>query len=207
MSAVAPLVSQPAQKQAAIPDDLIFRLSVEQYHQMIKAGILTTEDKLELLEGWLVAKMTKNPPHTVSTDLVQIELARSIPPGWYIRIQNPFTTQTSEPEPDVSVIRGEPRRYVDRHPNPAEVGLIVEVADSTLERDQKWKKRLYAAAGISVYWIVNLVQNRLEVYAEPVLTDKGAEYSSQQFLESEDQVPLILDGVEVALLRVADLLP
>jgi Uma2 family endonuclease len=132
-----------------VPELPVRRLSVEQYHQMLRSGILHTEDRVELLEGWLVDKMTKHPPHRVATRLTRGVLEKLVPAGWYVDSQEPVTTIDSEPEPDVCVVRGAPRDYVDRHPGPRDVGMLVEVADESLLRDRGIKKRLYARAQIA----------------------------------------------------------
>ena len=98
-----PSVESPAD----IPQDLIWRMGVEQYHAMIEAGILTDDDSVELLEGWLVLKMPKNPPHRATTRLVRAGLERVLPEGWYVDSQEPITLIDSEPEPDVVVVRGD----------------------------------------------------------------------------------------------------
>lgn len=107
-----------------------FRLSVDQYHELIRAGILTADDPVELLDGWLATKIPKNPAHRVATKLVREALESIVPAGWYVDSQEPITTGDSEPEPAVSVIRGTTRQYQDRHPGPREVALVVEVADA-----------------------------------------------------------------------------
>jgi Uma2 family endonuclease len=155
----------------AVPSDYIWRLSVEQYHAMIRSGILTEDDPVALLDGWLVVKMPQNPRHRAAVRLIQNALERLVPTGWYVDTQAPITTADSEPEPDVVVVRGEVRQYLDRHPGPPDLALVVEVADATLQRERSLKKRLYAAAGIPVYWIANLAEGRFEVYADP--TDQG----------------------------------
>ena len=154
----------------------IWRLSVEQYHRMIRFGILTDDDPVELLAGWLITKMPKNPPHRLSTQLTREAIARLLPPGWYADAQKPITTDDSEPEPDVVVVRGERRDYRDHHLRERDVTLVVEVADTTLQRDRTLKKRLDARAGIPTYWIVNLADNRLEVYTEPAGAAEQADY-------------------------------
>src|SRR5438128_2201088 len=125
---------------AAKPEDFIWRLSVAQYHEMIQAGILTADDPVELLEGWLVYKMPKNPPHRISVRLTQRALEAVVPAGWYVDAQEPITLADSEPEPDVMIVRGDTRQYRNRHPGAADVALVVEVADTTLERDRGAKK-------------------------------------------------------------------
>src|SRR5205807_1872227 len=132
----------------AIVLDSLYRLSVAQYHAMIDAGILTEEDSVELLEGILVSKMPKKPPHIVATELVQRVLSRVVPEGWYVAMQNPITTKSSEPEPDAKVVKGDPRDYRKRKPGPRNVPLATEVADTSLKRDRTVKKRIYAAARI-----------------------------------------------------------
>src|SRR5262249_14805000 len=146
--------------------DIYFHLTVEQYHQMIKSGILTEDDPVELLEGLLVQKMPKNPPHQFSRHRLFRWLNKSIPEGWLAWTENPVTTAESEPEPDISVIRGNDELFRDRHPRPEETALLIEVADSSVYRDRGRKKRIYARAKIPAYWIVNLVDKVVEVYTE-----------------------------------------
>ena len=121
--------------------------------------------------------------------------------------QQPITLETSEPEPDAAVIRGSRDDCPHSHPGPADVALVIEVADASLERDRAWKRRLYAGAGIPVYWIVNLIEGRLEVYADPAASADGPDYrDTRGYAEAED-APLVLDGREVARLAVREILP
>jgi Uma2 family endonuclease len=151
--------------------------------------------------------MPKNPPHTLVNGLIHEAIARLLPAGWFADSQEPITTDDSEPEPDVRVVRGERRAFRERHPGPRDIGLVVEVSDATLERDRKLKKQLYGRAGISVYWIVNLRERRLEVYTEPSGPAAKAGYGRRQDFGPGDVVPVTLDGVEVGRLAVDDLLP
>jgi Uma2 family endonuclease len=199
-------IELPADR-SAIPSVPIWRFTVAQYHEMARAGILTEDDPVELLNGWVVVKMTKNPPHSVTTGLVRVALERIVPQGWCVDPQEPITLSASEPEPDVTVIRGHRRDYLDRHPNAAEVGLVVEVADASLDRDQVFKKSLYAEAGIAVYWVVNLVERRVEVYTEPSGPGRSPDYRSRRDYAPSDEMPLLLDAREVGRIPVRDLLP
>jgi Uma2 family endonuclease len=207
MSVTTPSVSAVGEQSAAVSTDVIWRFSVDQYHAMIRAGILTEDDPVELLEGWLVTKMPKNPHHRVATRLIRQALESILPPGWYVDTQEPLTTIDSEPEPDVMVVRGEPRHYLDRHPGPQDVALVVEVADSTLQRDRSLKKRLYAAAEIPVYWIVNLLESQIEVYTNPSGPGEQPDYHQQQNYGPADVVPMVIEGRELGCLAVQDLLP
>ena len=193
--------------ETTVPTEPIWRLTVEQYHEMITDGILTDDDPVELLEGWLVLKMPKHPPHPVVTRLTQKALDRIVPLGWDVRVQDPITTDTSEPEPDVSVARGDTRDYVDHHPGPKDVALAIEVAESSLARDRGLKKRIYARARIPVYWIINLIDRRVEVYSKPTGPAAKPDYRRCQFFGHDDEVPVIIDGGAVGVLKMRDLLP
>src|SRR5438067_871409 len=103
-----------------IPDVPIYRLTVAQYHAMAEHGILTEDDPVELIEGWLVRKMTKHRPHSLCTRRTRRALERILPSDWYVDAQEPVTTANSEPEPDVAVIRGEAEDYPDRQPGAAD---------------------------------------------------------------------------------------
>jgi Uma2 family endonuclease len=191
----------------ALPPEPVLPLTVQQYHAMIRSGALPSGEPIELLEGWLVNKMIKNPPHRVAVRKCRIALERLLPRRWSLDIQEPITTADSEPEPDISVTRGDTTKLLDRHPGPDEVGLLVEVADASLERDRGWKKRIYAAAEIPVYWIVNLVERQVEVFTGPSGRGDSPDYGTIQVCRPGDHVPVVLDSTEVGRIAVNDLLP
>lgn len=201
------LVLPPLVKADAITTDLIWRLSVAQYHQMIAEGILTEEDPVEMLEGLLVKKITKNRPHTLGTQLTREALAQLMPLGWYVDAQEPLTTQHSEPEPDVLVVRGNRRDYIKQHPGPSDVALVVEVADATLQSDRTLKMHIYASALIPCYWILNLQDRQLESFSDPIVSEGNTTYHHLRIYHEGDDVPVIIDGQEIAHLRVGQLLP
>jgi Uma2 family endonuclease len=191
----------------AVPDDCVWTLTVEQYHAMAREGILTDEDAVELVEGLLLPKMTKHPPHTLATGLTQDALQEVLHKGWFVRIQDPVTTVDSEPEPDLTVVRGRRRDYGGRHPGPTDVALIVEVADDSLRRDRSRKKRAYARASIAIYWIVNLIDRRIEVYTDPTGPGDKPDYRRHEDFGTGASVPVVIDGKEIGSLNVADVLP
>jgi Uma2 family endonuclease len=188
----------------------VYRLSVEQYHAMIRHGILKDDDPVELLEGILVQQMGKNPPHTFATQVLRDQLPPMMPAGhWFVSDQEPVTvTDDSEPEPDVFVVRGSRRDYLaqDRHPAPDDMGLVIEVSDTTLATDRGTKRRVYASANVAEYWIVNLVDRRVEVYTDPSGPCDDPVYRQQRDHNPGDEVPVVLDGAEVGRIRVDDLL-
>jgi Uma2 family endonuclease len=191
----------------AVPPEPVLPLTVGQYHAMIRAGELESGATIELLEGWLVTKMTKSPPHSAATAKTRRRLNEILPDGWSVDAQEPVTTADSEPEPDVAVIRGLREDDVERHPGPEDVGLLVEVADTSLDRDRVWKKRIYATAPIPVYWIVNLADREIEVFSRPSGPCDQPDFGAHQVFFPGDRVPVVLDGQEVGQIAVDDLLP
>lgn len=181
------------------------RMSVERYHQLTKAGAFTEHDEVELLDGVVTEKMAKNPPHRIATRRCDLAFSRVVPVGWHVQNQEPVTLQNSEPEPDVAIVRGQLEDYASRHPGPAEVALVVEVADTTLVTD-RFKAQLYASAGIPVYWIVNLSERVIEVLQEPTPPTSPTHYATTRCYSPDEEVPVVVAGSQVANLRVMDLL-
>jgi Uma2 family endonuclease len=187
-------------------DASIARFSVTRYQRMIEAGILTPDDKVELLENYVVLKMPRNPPHDSTLQRMFRPLLRALPAGWDLRMQSAVALTDSQPEPDFALVRGSAADYVTRHPSAADVGLLMEVADTSLLRDQRDKTRIYARNSIPYYWIVNLVDRRLEVYSQPSGPIPIPAYQSFQVYQPGDAVPLVLDGQTVGTIPVTDLL-
>jgi Uma2 family endonuclease len=175
---------------------------------MVASGLLTKRDRLELIEGNLVQKMTKNPLHTVTTGLCFDAIEGALPVGWHARKEDPVRIpgRDSEPEPDVSVARGKRIDYLKRHPGPDDVALVVEVADSSVE-DDRAMALTYGGGGIPVYWLVNISDRQLEVYTEPSGPSPPLGYRRSNVFHPGDNVPLMIEGQQVARIAVADLFP
>ena len=199
----------PATAAAPLPQirPAPFLISVERYHDLVRTGALTTMDRLEMIEGNLVEKMSQNSPHSSTLDRVEYELRALLPAGWWLRSQKPISLARSVPEPDAAVVRGDRRAFDLRHPVAADCGIVIEVADSSLWYDRTVKGRLYAEAGIPEYWIVNVEERIVEVYASPTPTADPAEYGTRTNFAVGQSVPLSLDGIAVGQLPVADLMP
>jgi Uma2 family endonuclease len=190
-----------------MPPEPVRRFTVAEYHQMIKAGILQEDEPIELLEGWLVPKMGRNAPHDLAVSLSEEEIAIRLPDEYVRRVQSGTTTEDSEPEPDIAVVRGPKRRYTKRHPRPQEMLLIVEVADTSLRRDRTIKLRVYARSKVPVYWIINLLERQIEVYTAPTGPANKPKYRQRRDYGANEEVPLVIDGKEVGRIPVRDLLP
>jgi hypothetical protein len=192
---------------APLPPFPVQQLTVAGYERLIAAGLLTEDDRVELLEGWITPKMARNPPHDGTIDLVDAALRPLLPAGFRLRLQESLVTPDSVPEPDLAVVRGTARSFLNRHPGPADAPLVVEVSDSTLDSDREHKGRIYARASIPVFWIVNIIERQVEVYTGPSGPADEPAYASRQDYTPGQEVPLVLDGVELARVPVADLLP
>ena len=186
-----------------------YRLTLEQYERMVDEGIIGEHDRVHLINGILVAKMTQNDPHCTADDLCGLALEQLIPPGWYIRGAKPIRIpggdgrRDSKPEPDRCVVRGTVRDYEERTPGPADVALVVEIADSSLAEDRKLAAEVYGPAGIPVAWIVDLRGRRVEVYTGP--GPQG--YGPPETFEEGQSVPVVIDGRELGRIAVEDILP
>ncbi|MBI4953002.1 MAG: Uma2 family endonuclease [Myxococcales bacterium] len=189
-----------------LPPFPVRRFTVDEYHRLGAAGVLGEDDGVELLEGWIVPKMVHNPPHDNAVELADEALRPWLPPGWRVRIQSAIRALDSEPEPDLAVVRGSARGRHGRHPEPDEVALVVEVADTSLERDRGAKARIYARAAIPCYWIVNLVDRQVEVHEDPSGTDRDAGYRRRAVHMPGQPLSLCLGDATVSL-DPADLLP
>jgi len=180
--------------------------TVAEYHDLIERGILTTADKVELINGVLVDRMPKNPPHESAVRRLNPRLVRLLPAGWVLSPQGPVTFATSEPEPDFTVARGDEADFDARHPEPTEVGLLVEVSDSSLPFDRGEKLRVYARASVPVYWIVNVADRRVEVYTDPTGPAAQPAYQTRTDFAPGTTVPLVLDGVTAGFIAVDDVI-
>lgn len=176
------------------------RFSRDQYERMVETGIFAPEDRLELLEGEIIAMAPQKSRHATAIRLLEEALRRCFDSGYDIRSQLPLALdERSEPEPDITVVPGSPRDYRDAHPDTAV--LIVEVADASLVYDRTRKLSAYARAGIPEYWILDLDGEVLEVCRQPL----GDAYGERRILQRHQRItPLAGNGVEIG---VAEVLP
>jgi Uma2 family endonuclease len=189
--------------QAAPSRAPFYRINVHEYERIIAAQAIEDE-QVELIDGYLVKKMGKNPPHTWSTKVLLKALERLLIPGWTWRLEQPVRIpEYNEPEPDIAIVRGNDDDYKYRTPEPADVALLVEVSESTLDRDQGEKLSAYALGGIPEYWIVNLVDGQVEVYTGP----SPAGYQSRRIFSPGHVVPVVIGGNEIGRVAVVDILP
>ena len=182
------------------------RWTRREYDRLIELGVLHEDEPIELLAGRLVVQEPQRTPHAMATQLAAEALRIAFGPGWSVRVQLPIALDAdSEPEPDVAVVQGSPRDYPREHPSrPA---LVVEVSHDSLRADRILKARLYARAGIGDYWIVNLVEQILEVHRAPSRPRPGrsAIYTDVRRLRAQETIAPL--AAPAARILVADLLP
>jgi Uma2 family endonuclease len=180
--------------------------SIDEYHRLINLGVFTVSDRIELIKGQLVEMSPKGTAHSVSCSVLYRELSTLLVGIAALRCQDPITLTDSEPEPDIIVARGREADYLDRHPDPADIIVVIEVSDSTLGYDRTTKLSLYAENHISNYWIVNLVDRQLESYSQPYQKPNGEYgYLSQQIHLADRSIQL--PGFEGILLELDRIFP
>jgi Uma2 family endonuclease len=145
----------------------ITKYSVEDYEEMIRVGVLTERDRVELIRGEIVPKMAIGPRHSTCVKAFNQLLTQRAAGKAIVGIQDPIRLPDSEPEPDISLVRPPREQYLTRHPEPADIFLVVEVSDSSLDEDRNIMRPLYAESRIQEFWIANLRDNCLEVYRSP----------------------------------------
>lgn len=150
------------------------RFTIEEYHRLAELGFLTEDDRVELIRGEIIQMAAKGTLHTSCSSNLIRELGTSLANRATLRCQDPIVLPSnSEPEPDFAIVRNRADNYVSAHPRPSDVLLLIEISDSTLQYDRNVKISLYSEAGISDYWIFNLVDNHLEAYSEPYQDMQG----------------------------------
>jgi Putative restriction endonuclease len=199
--------SVPQAQSTPAPDHVPWHMPLAVYEKIVESGILSKYDgarHVYLWEGKLCDRMTVNRPHGLGVKHVFLALYELKIVGYDPETEVPiaFRKADSAPQPDVKVVRGRSEDYNPRMPTTADVALVVEVADSTVPKD-RGLILTYAIEEIPVYWLMNIPANQMEVYSLPI----NGVYTSVQFLGPDDEVPVVLDGLEVGRLRVSDLLP
>jgi Uma2 family endonuclease len=189
--------------------------TVEEYHRMLAGGILADGQPVELIDGVVMRKdraaagegpMGHGTRHAVAIARIQKVLERHIgQQECHVRTQLPTTlSDTSEPEPDLALVAGQDTHYLDHHPGPAETLLVIEVADSSLEYDRTTKHGLYASAGVREYWVVNFVDEQVEVYQSPIASNRR--FAQQAICQLGCSIELRTPSAPIDL-RVDDLIP
>lgn len=187
-------MNEPAPKSA--------RYSVKRYFELAKRGVIARNDRVELLEGLIVAMAPQTSPHAATAYRVGHALQRKLGPDKVVRVQMSFLAGSeSAPEPDVAVVPGKAEDFCRRHPTRAH--LVVEVAETSVIQDRITKAAIYARAGVPCYWIVNVRDRHVETFREP---DRWrARYGSVMCVTGSDT--LTIDAFPDIAFTAAEMLP
>jgi len=193
---------------SSLPPPDTRRWTLDEYHRLIRGGNLTEDDSVELLEGWIVSKMSRNADHDLAIEDLEDALRPMLPAGFRIRVQCALTVASSEsePAPDLIVCTSQDGRR-GRHPEPGDTSLVVEVADSSLRGDRGRKLRIYANGGIPVHWIVNLNDRQVEVYTDPTGPSPRPKYRSKQIYRNGSKIPVSLNDDELGTIVAKSIFP
>jgi hypothetical protein len=185
-----------------------YRVTVRQFKRMIDARVFPGRGRIELLGGRLVERMTKNDPHTFANSQLGDDLRRMLPDDLVVRQEGSADLgRYSRPEPDLVIVRGPHERYRAGAPQPEDILLVIEVADSTYKKDRGPMWQLYASAGLPCYWIVNIPKRVIEVYESPSGRGKAAAYGGSATFGESDEVPVVVDGRVIGRIAVNRVLP
>jgi Uma2 family endonuclease len=164
------------------------RFTIEEYHRMGEAGIFDGDNRVELIEGDIVRMPPIGPVHASEVDRLTAMFTARLRDRAIVRVQNPLVlpAQTSEPLPDVILLRPRPDFYRSGHPEPGDALLVVEVMDSSARYDRRVKLPLYARAGVLEVWLVDLSAAKLEVYRDL----SAREYSERRVLSRGESLAI-----------------
>jgi len=161
------------------------RFRVEDFRKMTEVGILPEESGWEIIDGYLIDKMSIGSKHAGTVKILNRILTIWAEKNAIVSVQDPIhIDEYNEPEPDIALLKPREDFYTKSHPTPSDVLLLIEVSDSTVEHDRETKKTLYAEAGIAEFWLINLKNKTIEVYTQP----KNSSYYSARILESGETI-------------------
>ena len=180
-------------------------ISVDEFQRMIDSGEIAEDAPVELLEGRIVKKMTKHPPHIKAMKNLTRLFGRILPDTWHPQFQDSVRFEDSMPEPDAAILRGHGDDY-DHLAEADDIGLVIEVADTSLNKDRQ-KAAMYARAGISQYWILNLQGDCVEVYQQLTEGEAETSYKRIETYQRGQSVSLLLDDEPIMEVLVDDMLP
>jgi Uma2 family endonuclease len=174
------------------------RFTLEEYHKLTEIGFFHEDDRIQLINGELVEMVAKGKAHETCLRNLLRELPKLIGNQATLQCQAPISIPPkSEPEPDFAIIKNRDDNYLSSHPQGTDILLVIEVADSSIDYDQKVKIPLYAKAEIVNYWIFNLLDNYLECYSEP--------YQNKQSIFGYINKRIVLQNQVISLPYFSDL--
>jgi len=174
-----------------------YSFTAEEFERMGEAGILRQDARLELIDGEIFEMLPIGSSHAARVNFLSMLLNRVFGVSHIVATQNPIRlSDFSEPQPDVSLLRGRDDYYGDGHPAPADVLLVIEVADTTVVKDRTIKVPLYARYGVPEAWLVNISEEQVEVYSDPA---DGAYRRAEVFGRGAEARSHTVEGLAVSV--------
>lgn len=199
-------IGPPAPPIPEPPPGVPYLFNAEQFQRMIDADVFPRESRVELWDGMVYEKMAKNRPHAIAANKFAAALIPATPRGWHVAIEDSVGVGPGRvPLPDIMLVRGAPDDFSDRNPEARDIGLLIELADSSVRFDTGPKLAGYARAGVPHYWVANLPAGVIQAYRDPVPSE--GRYASVETWIRSQSIPLVLHDVEVGRIAVDDLLP
>jgi Uma2 family endonuclease len=185
------------------------KITSDQFFALAEAGVFDVEQRVFLWDGRIIAKMAKTVPHAMTAVRIADLIRPRLPQGWFICPEGPIQLgRWDAPLPDVAVVRGTTEIYQDEnhHPSAEDLGLVVEVAFTSLARDLGIRTEQFATANVPVYWVADIQGRRMIEHREPQIVDGISIYASVKIYGHTDEIDLILDGQSTAKLPIAAML-
>lgn len=174
---------------------LIAKWTLDEYHQMIEAGILD-DRRVELLRGEIIEMPPEGEPHAFGSNEAFKYLLRVLDGLADVRADKPITLPNqSEPEPDLAIVEDLGREYRSHHPYPENIFWLIEYSNSSLSKDLETKRKIYAEVGIREYWVVNLKKSELIVFRDP----QNGDYSSEMKFTAGTIAPVAFPEISVSV--------
>jgi hypothetical protein len=206
----------PYEVPLGIPPDLIAstrvdrrpqrRFTVREYHKLMDSGAFHPELRTELVEGWVIDRMNGTPRHDSTLQRAGDALSACIGRDWGLRCKSALTLDDGECEPDIVVVRGRSDFYEKRHPRPCDVGLLIEISDTTLAYDSALKLRDYARNGVSRCLLVNLIDVHVESYEDPSGPTDQPGYRFRAVHTQDEPIPIVLRNGKMVVVRVGEMM-
>ncbi len=188
----------------------LYRMTAESFFRAVDANVFPEKDRVFLRNGRISAKTSRSLSYSATTECLRAAIVPVIPAGWSFWLKSLILGHDlSVPRPDLCIIRGRAQDYFQRgsFPKADEIALVVEVAESSLAEDRGEALADYAKANLPVYWIVNLVDWQVEVYTGPEIVGETARYTTREVYPVGREVPVLIEGVEVARVPAGSILP
>ncbi len=193
-----------------VSEDVPYEFTADAFFRMVEAGEFPDEVRVYLEEGSIYEKMAKTNAHGMAGSIFSEGLRSRLPPGWFILGEGQFKLdEMNSPLPDIAIIRGSARAYFaqNRHPEARDLGLVVEIAVTSLAKDLGPNSERYARGLIPQYWVADVPGRRILAHSRPRVVEGHGAYEVVQIRQPGDHLPLVLDGQEIARFSYEDLMP